>query len=306
LIKNFRLFALFCFVAGWLHFQSQFAEGAGSSSSLPRGLDAFLTELHCSTPLRKSFLKNLEAGELSSVVAADGAVYSLVISPVPFDSDPDVAQELESSETELALFHARGNLALSLAKDNVNRELYRYGDSLGQALLSYYTRRELKGIQTAAEVVSVGKEISPKRKKGPGRYAIALAWLSSRAAKAFESDVPPQGVLNEDYCRFLYLRRARVLFEAGKYDEALPIFKHIHDLRWADIGAYLDAAECFLKVGEKGEGLRLLQELFSSLKDEMNTEELSRTGRLFRAAGDRSAALRVFKTARERFEKMGK
>jgi tetratricopeptide (TPR) repeat protein len=296
-----------CFVAGWLYFQSPFAEGASSSSPLSRGLDNFLTELRCDASLRKAFLKNFEAGDLSSVVTANGAVYSLVISPVPFDSDSDVAQELEASETDRALFRARGNLALSLAKDNVNRELYRYGDSLGQALLSYYTRRELKGIQTAAGVVSTGKEISSKReRKEPGRYTIALAWLSSDAAKAFESDAPPQGALNEDYCRFLYLRRARVLFETGKYDEALPIFKHIHDLRWADIGAYLDAAECFLKVDEKGESLKLLQELFSSLKDNMNTEELSRTGRLFRAVGDRSAALLSFKTARERFEKTGK
>jgi tetratricopeptide (TPR) repeat protein len=194
-----------------------------------------------------------------------------------------------------------------LAKENVNRELYRYGDSLGQALLSYYTRRELKGIQTAAEVVSIGKGAARQgSKKGADRCAMALAWLSSEAAKAFESDVPPPGALNEDYCRFLYLRRARVLFEGGKYDEALTIFKHIHDLRWADIGAYLDAAECFLKVEEEKEGLALLQELFSSLKDKMSTEELTRTGRLFRAGGDRSSALLVFKAARERFEKMGK
>jgi tetratricopeptide (TPR) repeat protein len=264
--------------------------------------------------LRGAFLKNIEAGDLSSVAASDGAVYSLVVSPVRSDSDPDVARELETSETQLALFRARSNLALHLAKGSVNRKVYRYDDFLGQALLSYHSRRQIQGIQTAAEIVELEKSASPKqasskqasskqKEKSADRYAAALAWLSPDAAKAFENSVPTPEALNEDYCRFLYLRHARILFQAGKYDEALPIFKHIHDLKWADIGAYLDAAECFLKVGEKEESLKLLRELFSLLMEKMSMDELVRTGRLFRAAGDRPAALRVFKTARDRFER---
>jgi tetratricopeptide (TPR) repeat protein len=94
---------------------------------------------------------------------------------------------------------------------------------------------------------------------------------------------------------------AKSAFEAGRNDEALIVFKQIHDLKWANVGAYLDASECFLRNGEAEESLKLLRELMKTLGDNMGSAELTRAGGLFRKAGDKPSALSAFKLARERY-----
>ena len=273
-----------------------FPAGALASGDIRPPAAAFLRELKIETSLAKKLLDRLLplGRNFFSVVRGGRGVYSLALIPIPRDEEPDVAAELEAAMLDVALLRAEGRLAFSLGQGGVDRKLYRYDDPLGVALYSWYARGTVKirGIQSAADALDA---------KGGGRVAAALAWLSTESAAPMEEDVPPPGALNDDYCRSLYRDHARALFEAGRYAEALPAFKNIHDLRWADVGAYLDAAECFLRTGEPGECLKLLRELRATLDEKMGTDDLARAGRLFREAGDRGAAFDAFRAARQRY-----
>jgi tetratricopeptide (TPR) repeat protein len=129
---------------------------------------------------------------------------------------------------------------------------------------------------------------------------MALVWVEAEAANAVRETPPDPDELRGGYYSFLY-GRGKELFDVGQYSEALPVLKQIHDFRWADAETYTDAAECFLKMGEPGECLKLLKNLVDTLGQDMGSDALARAGRLFREAGDKPAALSAFKLARERF-----
>jgi len=227
-----------------------------------------------------------------SVAEDSGALYSLAVVQLKNDDDVDVALELESAVTNVALLKARERLAFYIGQGNINRNLYRYEDALAKALLNYYTRpdgRKIIGIETAASMIK------------NSQFVAGLAWISSDTAELLGKDIPQPGTLDNDYCCFLYHNRALNLFEAKRYSEALPLFKNIHDLRWADIDAYLDAAECFLRTEKSKDCLKLLHELQTTLERNMNSDELMRTGKLFREAGDKQSATLAFKAARVRY-----
>ena len=221
-----------------------------------------------------------------------GNVYVLVIVPVPDDSDSDVSYELEISAQDTAIFEAQSVLAFILGQGGTDRNLFMYDDALGSALLKYYqdgiSSRKLRGIETAAGVLEGGK------------FAAGIARLFSGTAKILGADIPKPGTLDDDYCRYLYRRRALVLFRAGHYEEALPIFKNIHDFRWSDVGAYLDASECFLRTGRAEDCVKLLRELLSSFEEKMSSADFRRSGNLFREAGDKESARDSFVRARRR------
>ncbi|MBR0257154.1 MAG: hypothetical protein IJQ58_05400, partial [Synergistaceae bacterium] len=160
-----------------------------------------------------------------------GNIYALVIIPVPEDSDSDVSSELEISAQDTAIFEAQSILAFILGQGGTDRNLFMYDDALGSALLKYYKdgikSKKLRGIETTAGVLEGGK------------FAAGVARISSGTAKILGADIPKPGTLDDDYCRYLYRRMALVLFRAGQYEEALPVFRNIHDFRWSDVGAYL-------------------------------------------------------------------
>lgn len=257
-------------------------------------LETFLSELNVGKAVREKLLTAIggydtEKERAVIVRAEDGGMFCLAVVRVPGDRDADVAAEMETLSQERALSLARGRLALVIGQGKVDRKIYRYDDALGSALFTYYGPR---GIETAADLLSGGKT---------GKFAAALAWLSPKNVEELTGEALPPKILDVEYCRSLYLDNARDMFKAGRYSDALPLFKNIHDLRWMDISAYLDAAECFLRTGEPKECLKLLKELRAALDAEMNSEELARSGRLCREAGDRNAALSAFRQARKRF-----
>lgn len=240
-----------------------------------------------------SGLGNIGKGINASYLSYAEYVYSLVTVPVPEDSEADVSSELEIAAQGKALLEAQSRLAFYLGQGGTDRKLFRYDDALGTALLNYYQNdikcKKLRGIETAASSIKSGK------------IAVGLAWLPSSTAKVLSADIPKTGMLDDDYCRFLYRRRALILFEAGRYEEALPVFRNIHDFKWSDVGAYLDASECFLRTGKSEDCIKLLSELIASLENKMKSTELRRSGNLFREAGDKEAARDSFVRARRRY-----
>ena len=228
-----------------------------------------------------------------SVFQAEGFLYSLVIIPVPEDSDSDVVTELESITQDRALLEARTRLAFYIGQGGVDRKLFRYDDALGMALLAYYQAdirdKKLSGIESAASILHGEKLVA------------GLAWISNNTTQTITEHIPVNSRLNDEYCRFLYRNRALILFEAGRYEEALPVFKNIHDFKWSDIDAYLDTAECFLRTGANEDCVKLLKELIATLEEKMTSDNLKRSGSLFREAGDRESAKDSFVRARKRY-----
>jgi tetratricopeptide (TPR) repeat protein len=260
--------------------------------SLMDAAGVFLRELGTPEPVRLALLEPLRksGGESASrAVETESGVYSFSAGAAPLDKDEDVRRELEASAVRFHGLRARRELALRLAKGQVNRARYPDDEALGGAISSYYGD-QAAGTQLASDVA--------------GGWAMALAWLTPEGARAARETIAAapelgQEKLSDAYCTLLY-QRARGLFEAGRYSEALPVFKHIHDFRWANVGAYTDAAECFLRTGEPEECVKLLKDLLAVLGDGMGSGAFERAGRLFREAGDRPAALEAFKMARER------
>ena len=191
------------------------------------------------------------------------------------------------------MLEAQSRLAFYLGQSGADRKLFRYDDALGSALLNYYQGRikanKMRGIETAAGVLDGVK------------FAAGIARLSSSTADILASCIPSPGTLDDDYCRFLYRKRALLLFKAGHYEEALPVFRNIHDFKWSDVGAYLDASECFLRTGKNDDCTKLLKELIATLENKMSSTDFRRSGNLFRQAGDREAAKDSFQRARKRY-----
>jgi tetratricopeptide (TPR) repeat protein len=258
------------------------------AAALADAARGFMLEIGRPEAARTAILEKIAAlpENAKRVVTAEagGAIYGFSAEPAPLDRDDDVRLTLEVAAQNTNEMRARRALLIYLNQNGLDGKRYRYRDALGDALSSYYGTRRVAGIQTAAGV-----------RDG---WVAALVWLAG-AVTDIPLAEPPD--IEEGYCASLYENEARVLFEAGRYAEALPMFKHLHDHKWANIGAYLDASECFLKNAEPDECLKLLTELISTLGKDMGTDEFTRAGRLFREAGDRTSALTAFKTARERF-----
>ena len=182
------------------------------------------------------------------------------------------------------------NSAYTPRQGGIDRKLFRYDDALGNALLAYYqheiSAHGMTGIQTAADIID--------------GYVLGLAWLDEHTAETLADIVPERGRLDDDYCRFLYRQHAERLFSAGKYTDALPVFRNIHDFRWSDVDAYLDASECFLRTGQPQECVKLLRELRAELDAKMTSRNLQRAGKLFRESGDKKAAAESLRAARKR------
>jgi len=252
--------------------------------------NAFLRELEIPDSARNALIEKVKSGgdRVSCVVESDSAIYSYSSGKAPKDRDADVQSELERVEATFHTLRARHALVINMTTGRLDRKQYHDDDALGDAMYSHYKRSGIVGLQSASDVVD--------------GWAMALVWFKPEVAKAVREMMPETEELNDDYCSFLY-ERAKNLFDTGHYSEALPVFKHIHDFRWANIGAYMDAAECFLRTGESEDCRKLLRELVDTLGEKMSSDELARGGRLFREAGDREGALLAFKMARERLRK---
>ena len=259
-----------------------------SAASISDAAGVFLRDLDTPEPVRRTMLEKIESGgdRISCVAESDSGVYSFSSGKIPQDRDTDVQNELEIAEAVLHAMRARRALVIHLTAERLDRKRYPYDDALGDALHSHYRRGGIAGLQSASDVAD--------------GWVMALVWFRPEAAKAAREAMPETAELDDGYCFLLY-ERAKNFFDAGRYSEALPVFKHIHDFRWANVGAYTDAAECFLRTGEPEECRKLLIELIETLKEHMGSDELERAGVLFREAGDRAAALSAFKMARELF-----
>jgi tetratricopeptide (TPR) repeat protein len=246
----------------------------------------FLKELDVPAAAREILLNKISdrAEKTSCVAETENGVFSFYASPALVDDDPDVMRELETANAGIAAVRARGNLALAFGRDLVDRRRYNDNEALGGALDSYYTSKGITGTQSASGTA--------------GGWTMALVWAAGETSGVFKKVYVSSEDINEKYCELLY-GTAKKEFDAGRYGKALVVFKQIHDLKWSNIGLYLDTSECFIKTSGEEDARELLAELVSVLGDKMSSDDYARAGTLFRAAGDRKSALSSFKKARE-------
>ena len=131
---------------------------------------------------------------------------------------------------------------------------------------SYYREAWKGGVQSQSDVF--------------GKRALTLLCADTALRDRLLAEALPEKRLTVNYCERLY-QRGSELMKSGDYEGALSVFHKIHYLDWANVGAYLDAAECFLKGKKSGDAVLLLQELLKTLEAKMTPEEMARAGRLY-------------------------
>ncbi|MDR2528015.1 MAG: hypothetical protein LBD04_03215 [Synergistaceae bacterium] len=222
------------------------------------------------------------------LLSGEGQVYSLALRPVRKDNRPGVQVKLEEMARHQANLRAHYLLYLRAAPEK-RRSRYADADSLAEALARWDEgagkEKRLKPNLSAAVAL--------------GDWAFALARARGEVLEELGARVESLGELDQAYCSALY-PKARALFERKEYQRALPIYRELHALRWARPGAYLDAAECFLRVGDRRGAAYLVEETAAELGETMNSELLERAGDLLAESGEEEKAARLYRLASER------
>ena len=245
----------------------------------------FLSELSVPPDIRTAFSAVSPDSTGPWLAERPDGIYCLAVAATPRNDDPEVRAALEEATAQRTAMRASGAVVLHVLRGKLDRKTFRDDDALGNAVIRYYGDKGLRGLASRS-TVSDG-------------YALSLVRLPLPEAAPLIAAPPKVEQLGTDYCTILY-DRARRYMDAANYAEALSVFKHIHDFRFANVGAYLDASECFLRTGGKTDAAKLLSELIATVGDGMTSDELARAGRLFREAGLTEQARSAFVDARKR------
>lgn len=82
------------------------------------------------------------------------------------------------------------------------------------------------------------------------------------------------------YCQTLY-PKAEALMAKGSYSNALAILKELHDLRFANIDAYLLAAKAFYHDRQPTEAKKILEEISKDFADVLTPAQAEAAGDMF-------------------------
>ncbi|MDR2180769.1 MAG: hypothetical protein LBP21_10705 [Synergistaceae bacterium] len=261
-----------------------------------------LEELLGQTPLSAAEQKNIldaictknarqSPSQTEWVLSGDGKVYALVLLPVPQDQRATLQVRLEEMARTNASLRAHRLLYLR-AWSGVGRKT-RYGneDSVAEALTEWDKGRgEGERLKPDLSVAVISKDWA---------FALVRTLEESVNALGTQIDTMPEDVLDTAYCAALY-PKAKEFFEQERYDEALIVYRELHDLRWARPAAYLDAAECLLRTGDPKSAACLAAETAAELDDVMDHRMLRRAGDILLDAGEAVTAERLYRRAVEK------
>lgn len=155
-------------------------------------------------------------------------------------------------------------LAKNTAKNLVNKaeasHIYLAGIQNGNARFS------LKGVEFQTEFAN-----------GVCQAAASIPLQSAGASLQAKMEEP---FFIKEYCASLY-PKAKQLMENGKYSQALGTLKELHDLKFANIDAYLLASEAFIANGQPVEACKIALELLADFKSQMTCAQADELGSLF-------------------------
>lgn len=216
------------------------------------------------------------------VVSGPQAVYVFGLVPVPQDDDPELQVSLDAEAQNRSALKALTLLARRMTEGRLDRKKFEDEDAADYALGSYYQEVLKGGVQSRSAVF--------------GRTAYTLLWVAEPMAGRLLTEELPEKRLTVSYCERLY-QRGSELMKSGDYEGALSVFHKIHYLEWANVGAYLDAAECFLRVKKNEDAVLLAQELLKTLEAKMSPGEMARAGRILFRGGRTDEGFAVLEKA---------
>lgn len=249
------------------------------------------------TPLPESVRERLVARtavdmELSSwVIEEDGIVYSLVFLPTPAEENLQARKKVEVSLLSAADMRGKMNLLLYGTSSLYPREIYVYPEAIAGALISLRVSKSesgflLPGSQDSRSILEDG--------------VASLTWVPLESILVTGQNLPQGKLFDDAYCTQLY-GISRSYFNTGKYEQALGMLREMHRFQWMNPDAYLDAAECFIRLGNPGDGRVMLERTIAAMGDAFSVDQLERAGELFGEAGDEASMQKLYEKALKLF-----
>lgn len=240
----------------------------------------------------KSKKSEAKSSQKEWVLTGGRVVYALVLRPVQRDKRADIQVKIEEATRRAA--NLRAHYLLYLHAMSVHRKArYADSDSVAEILNEWNGKlNEPLRLKPNLSVTLVSKE-----------WAFALLRTESDRLSALREqiDALPEKTMDESYCAALY-PKAKTLFDQGEYEKALPVYLELHKLRWARPSAYLDAAECYLRTGDRESATRLAAETASELDGSMNSLLTERAGDILSESGKDDAALELYIKAAQKLQ----
>ena len=270
---------------------------AFSDAALP-SLAGFVGESPLPDDARERLTARVAADPESSswIIEEEGVVYSLVFLPVPAEDDPQARRKVETSLLAAAEMKGKMHLLLYGAASLYPSDVYSYPEAIAGALIN------LKGSRSATGILLPGSQSSRTILDGG---VASLDWAPLDKIETAGRSLPSGKVFDDAYCAQLY-GISRSFFTTGQYARALGILKEMHRFQWMNPDAYLDTAECFIRLERPGDGRLMLERTLEAMEDKFSVEQLERAGELFGEAGDEASmeslfekALRLFRSERE-------
>ena len=269
--------------------------GAEAHAPFPdiEGIEEFIMSAPVPDTVRLRLVSRLGEGrDVKAVLLEEsGIVYSMAWNDTASDGDPAVRRRLEKAALGTADLRAKRNLLLFAAGDRYPREQYSNREAVANALLQLMVDRNesgvlLPGLQTRGGILQGA--------------AVVLAFISEGALRIGDAVLPGGKLFNDAYCSELY-PTARSFLDSRDYERALMVLQEMHRLGWAPPDASLDAVECFLRLGRKKDGERLLRALSERYVMTLSSVQLERMADFFVECGDASRAGTFYRLALEKF-----
>lgn len=245
---------------------------------------------------------NAHAASPEEFLRANGAPPALASALLK--GDAPVSRCLTSGDQ---LFCARGRNYPGIAANARSRQAVlqnlalQVRNDLFVALASVIRARNLRDEQAVGEAFARG---CGGRIKTAGLQFTSFSrgdWcgaIASAPLPEMKKTLPPiyrQKSFVHSYCEAL-LPRARALLARGETERALAALKELHDLNFADIGAYLLAARAFMGAGQPEEAQKIALELLADFAAGMNAAQAEDLGDIFLGLGmdtEAGAAYRI-------------
>ena len=263
--------------------------GPAFSDAALTSLAGFVGESPLPDGARERLTARVAAGPEATawIIEEDGVVYSLVFLPAPDEDDPQARRKMESSLLAAAEMKGKMNLLLYGAASLYPSDVYAYPEAIAGALIS------LKDERSASGIVLPGSQSSRKILDGG---VASLDWAPLEKIEIAGRSLPSGKAFDDAYCAQLY-GISRSFFTTGQYARALGILKEMHRFQWMNPDAYLDTAECFIRLDRPEDGRVMLERTLEAMGDKFSVEQLERAGELFGEAGDEASMQRLFEEA---------
>lgn len=251
-----------------------------------QGLKAWLLASRIPSPAQEALLLryHLDPSANQLITELDSVVYSLAHIPL----SPKLPSAIRVAKTDLAQKKARQGLLQYAAGASYAKIGYTQREAVAKALMHLDNEvggRLLPGIQSRATAL---RDI-----------AVALVWTDAQAVSVFRQKPPSHEQFLTAYCEALY-PTAQAIFLQREYDEALKIYRSMHDLDCPrPLPYYLDAAECFLHQGQLKDAARMSTYLLDQPRNILTAALVERAGDILSTAGKQKEAETAYNLAFE-------